>query len=61
LTACTHSRGAVDCAGEVSASALGDAYRVERWGYPFFSRVGGYLGFGYGMAGSMAGRSCGCK
>jgi hypothetical protein len=48
-------------AQRAAANALGDAYQVERWGYPFFSRIGGYLGFGYGAAGSMAGRNCGCN
>ena len=48
-------------AQRAAANALGDAYQVERWGYSFFSRVGGYLGFGYGAAGSMAGRNCGCN
>jgi hypothetical protein len=37
------------------------AYQVERWGIPSSGRVGGYLGFGYGAAGSMAGRNCGCN
>jgi hypothetical protein len=48
-------------AQRAAANALGDAYQVERWGYPFFGRIGGYLGFGYGAAGAMSGRSCGCN
>jgi hypothetical protein len=46
-----------------AAQALGDAYQVERWGYPFFERVGAYAG---GTAGAVAGQQfggddCGCK
>jgi len=37
-----------------------DEYQVERWGYDFFSRVGGYVGFGYGTAGASRGNICGC-
>jgi RHS repeat-associated protein len=44
-----------------AANVLGDAYKVERWGYGFFGRVGGYLGFGYGAAGATSGLSCGCS
>jgi RHS repeat-associated protein len=36
--------------------AVGDAYRVERWGYPFFERVGAYPG---GAAGGIAGGQTG--
>jgi hypothetical protein len=48
-------------AQRAAANALGDAYHVERWGYPFFQRVGAYLGGGAGAAGAMSGRSCGCN
>jgi RHS repeat-associated protein len=43
-------------AQRAAANALGDAYQVERWGYDFFTRVGGYFGGGYAAAGSMSGR-----
>ena len=49
-------------AQRAAANALGNAYHVERWGYPFFGRVGGYAG---GTAGAAAGQAasgdCGCK
>lgn len=48
-------------AQRAAANALGDAYQVERWDYPFLGRIGGYLGFGYGAAGAMSGQSCGCN
>jgi RHS repeat-associated protein len=48
-------------AQRVAQNALGDAYHVERWSYPFFGRIGGYLGFGSGTAVAISGRSCGCK
>ena len=48
-------------AQELAQAVLGSAYHVERWGYPFFARIGGYLGAGWGGAGVMAGHSCGCK
>ena len=35
-------------AQRLAANALGDQYQVERWGYDFFQRVGGYLGAGCG-------------
>ena len=46
-------------AQRVAQTALGDAYHVEKWTYPFLGRIGAYLGAGWGAAG--AGRSCGCK
>ncbi len=48
-------------AQRLAANALGDAYQVEQWTYPFFGRIGGYLGAGYGGVGAMSGRSCGCN
>ena len=36
--------------------AMGDAYHVERWGYPFFERVGEYLG---GTVGAITGSHIG--
>jgi hypothetical protein len=48
-------------AQRAAANALGDAYRVERWGYPFFGRIGAYMGFEYGAVGAMSGRGCGCN
>jgi len=48
-------------AQRLAANALGDAYQVERWTYPFFGQVGGYLGAAGGAAGAMAGRNCGCN
>ena len=44
-----------------AANALGEQYQVERWGYDFFQRDGGYLGGGTGTVGAMSGRSCGCN
>jgi len=45
-----------------AAAAMGDAYRVERWGYPFFERVGaGVGGAAGGAAGRAAGSDCGCR
>jgi RHS repeat-associated protein len=46
--------------------AVGDAYHVERWGYPFFERVGAYAGGAAGAAagsgtGGGGGGDCGCK
>jgi hypothetical protein len=52
--------GRLTAAQRTAAKALGDAYHVERWDYPFFGRVGGYLGFGSGAAGAMAGRKSVC-
>jgi RHS repeat-associated protein len=48
-------------AQRIAANALGDAYRVEKWTYPFFGKVGNYLGGAGGAAGAMSGRGCGCK
>lgn len=50
-------------AQRAAARALGDSYHVERWGYPFFRRVGGYVGFGAGAASAMSGSGgdCGCN
>lgn len=48
-------------AQHAAANALGNAYHVERWGYPFFERVGAYVG---GSAGGIAGSNTGnsnCK
>src|SRR5262249_28188751 len=53
-------------AQRAAAKALGDQYQVERWGYPFFERVGAYFG---GTAGGLAGNTgaaagnsgCGCN
>jgi len=45
----------------LAQEVLGDAYHVERWGYPFFARIGGYLGAGWGAAGAMLGRKGGCN
>lgn len=39
-----------------AAQAMGDAYRVERWGYPFFNRAGAAAG---GAAGGAAGSALG--
>ena len=38
-------------------------YRVERWGYPFFERIGGYAGGGIlaGVNAAESGSPCGCK
>ena len=49
-----------------ASRAVGDAYRVERWGYDFFGNVGatggGIVGGGAGAAVSAAGdKDCGCK
>jgi RHS repeat-associated protein len=49
-----------------AANALGDQYRVERWGYDFFGNVGaaggGIAGGGAGSAISAAGdKDCGCN
>ena len=53
-------------AQRAAAAALGDAYQVERWTYPFFGRVGGYAGgtaigamFGSNASGGNSG--CGCN
>lgn len=46
-----------------AAKALGDLYHVERWGYPFFDRVGAYLG-GTGAAtvsSALGGGDCTCR
>ncbi len=48
-------------AQRLAANALGDAYEVEKWTYPFFGQVGNYLGGAGGAAGAMSGRGCGCK
>jgi RHS repeat-associated protein len=50
-------------AQRVAADALGDAYRVERWTYDFFERIGGYGGGTMGaVAGNqMFGRNCPCR
>ncbi len=48
-------------AQRAAANALGNAYQVERWTYPFFGQVGSYLGPVGGAAGAMAGRNCGCN
>jgi RHS repeat-associated protein len=48
-------------AQRTAARALGGTYHVERWGYPFFGRVGGYVGFGAGAAGAMSANPCGCN
>jgi hypothetical protein len=53
--------GGLTVAQRAAAKALGGAYHVERWGYPFVGRIGAYLGFGYGAVGAMTGRSCGCN
>jgi RHS repeat-associated protein len=45
----------------LAQDALGEAYHVERWPYPFFGQAGRYLGPVGGAAGAMAGRSCGCN
>ena len=45
-----------------AAAALGDRYHVERWDYPFFSRVGAYFG-GTATASALprsGGNGCGC-
>jgi RHS repeat-associated protein len=45
-----------------AASALGSQYKVERWGYPFFGRVGAYLGGGGASSAfqSSSPNGCGC-
>jgi RHS repeat-associated protein len=42
---------------------LGDSYRLERWGYPFFERSGAYIGgTAGGLTGSqLLGENCGCR
>ncbi len=46
-------------------AAVGDAYRVERWGYPFFDRAGaaagGAVGGGAGAASGLGGGDCSCQ
>jgi RHS repeat-associated protein len=47
-----------------AAQALGDAYHVERWGYPFFNNAGAAAGGAAGGAAGAAtggGGSCDCK
>ena len=48
-------------AQHAAAAALGDAYQVEQWTYPFFGGIGNFLGGAAGVGGAMAGRSCGCQ
>jgi RHS repeat-associated protein len=48
-------------AQRAAQAALGAAYQVERWGYPFFGQVGNVLGGAGGAAGAVSGRGCGCK
>ncbi|MBL8350366.1 MAG: hypothetical protein JNL87_08610 [Burkholderiaceae bacterium] len=53
-------------AQRAAANAVGDAYHVERWGYPFFERVGAYGGGAAGgaagtAAGGAAGGDCDCR
>jgi len=51
----------LSAAQRLAANALGPAYHVEKWTYPFFERVGAYLGVGYGMVGATSSRPCGCN
>ena len=45
-----------------AARELGDSYHVERWGYDFFDKVGGYVGgLMGGAAGSGLGSECECQ
>jgi hypothetical protein len=46
-----------------AAAALGNAYRVERWRYPFVEKVGSVAGgVGGGAAGGLLpNHRCGCK
>lgn len=53
-------KAGLSSAQRAAAQALGDAYHVERWGYPFFRRVGGYLGAGATTAGAISG-GCDCN
>jgi hypothetical protein len=50
-------------AQRAAQNALGDAYQVERWTYPFFGNVGGAAGGAFGgyLGGQMSGRGCGCQ
>ncbi|TNY26229.1 hypothetical protein BV497_09855 [Fulvimonas soli] len=52
-------------AQRVAKNALGDSYKVERWGYPFFERVGAYgggttVGSMFGSKAGNGGSDCGC-
>jgi RHS repeat-associated protein len=48
-----------------AAQAMGDAYHVERWGYPFFDRAGAAagsaVGGGAGAASGLGGGDCSCQ
>lgn len=53
-------------AQRAASNAVGNAYHVERWGYPFFERVGAYgggaaAGAAGSAAGSAAGGDCDCQ
>ncbi|MEO6664929.1 MAG: RHS repeat-associated core domain-containing protein [Rubrivivax sp.] len=50
-------------AQRAARGAVGEAYHVERWGYPFFERVGAYGGGAAAGAGAStaAGGDCGCN
>jgi len=54
--------------GPQTAATVLDNYYVERWGYDFFGRVGGYVGgtlfsvpFQQGASAAPSGTGCGCQ
>ena len=50
-------------AQQAAQNALGSAYQVEKWTYPFFGNAGGAAGGALGglVGGQMSGRACGCQ